>query len=102
MSNRFAIRLRHVFAIVLAVSALGALGAEPASAATTRFASPGGTTTPSACTAVASPCSLPIALGSAQAGDTLSLDAGTYDVQAIALPQVPLHGWPRTGVPVPC
>ena len=99
MSNRFAIRRRHVFAIVLAVSALGA---GPASAATTRFASPSGTTTPSACTAVASPCSLPIALGSAQAGDTLSLDAGTYDVQAIALPQVPLHGWPRTGVPVPC
>ena len=88
MSNRFArvVPIAHV---------LLAQGAVPASAATTRFASPGGVTTPSACTDAASPCSLPVALGSAQAGDTVSLGAGAYDFQAIALPQVPLH-WVAT------
>jgi hypothetical protein len=83
---------RHVVPTALLLSALGA---GSAAAATTHFASPGGTTTPSACTDVASPCSLPIAIAGAQAGDTVSLAPGTYDVQALALPQVPLR-WVAT------
>jgi hypothetical protein len=85
--------LRRHWIVPIAL-ALCTLGTESASAATTRFASPGGTTAPSACTAVASPCSLSVALGGAQAGDTLSLSAGTYDVQPLVLP-LPLH-WVAT------
>ena len=74
---------------------LSALWAGSAAAATTHFASPNGATTPSACTDVASPCSLPVALANTQAADTISLAAGTYDVQTLALPQVPLR-WVAT------
>jgi hypothetical protein len=64
-------------------------------AATTRFASPNGTSTPSNCTHIASPCSLMTALGSALADDNLSLAAGTYDVSGVPLAPVPLH-WVST------
>ena len=90
--SRFAARPRYVVPLALV---LCALWAGSAAAATTHFASPAGTTAPSACTDVASPCSLPVALGATQAQDTISLAAGTYNVQALALPQVPLH-WVAT------
>ena len=93
MINRAAAaRPRNVVPLALV---LCGLWAGSAAAATTHFASPGGTTTPSTCTDVVSPCSLPVALGSAQAGDTISLAAGTYDVQTTVLPGVPLH-WVAT------
>ena len=74
---------------------LGAGLAGPAAAATTtRFASPDGSASPSECTAMASPCTLPVALGAAQAGDTLSLAGGTYNLGRMTLPPVPLHWAP--------
>ena len=67
------------------------LASTASAAATTRFASPGGDTTGAPCTSVAAPCSLTAALGSAEAGDSLSLAAGSYDLAAVQLPAVPLH-----------
>ena len=92
MTRMSATRGRNVVPLALVLCGLWAASA---AAATTRFASPDGTTTPSSCTDVASPCSLPVALTNAQAADTISLAAGTYDVQALVLPQVPLH-WVAT------
>jgi hypothetical protein len=88
MPTRTAIRIRHVIVLALA---LCALGAGPASAATTRFASPAGSTSPSECVDASAPCALPVALAHPAAGDTISLAPGTYDMGAIVLPRVPLH-----------
>lgn len=92
MSNRFTVRLRRVVPIALALCALGAASA---SAATTRYAAPVGTTSASECTDPSTPCALPVALAHPVAGDTVSLAAGTYDVQGLVLPLVPLH-WVAT------
>jgi hypothetical protein len=81
-------------AVLLCLLFASALLAGTAAAATTRFASPDGNPSPSECTAVASPCTLVVALGSAQAGDTLSLANGTFDLARIGLPGVPLHWAP--------
>src|SRR5205085_4967341 len=81
--------------LTLALCALSVSGAASASAATTRFASPGGSTAPSACTDAAAPCVLPVALAAADGGDAISLADGTYDLAAIALPRMALH-WKAT------
>src|SRR5881275_2718178 len=95
MPKRFAIRTRHAIPLALALCALSVSGVASASAATTRFASPGGSTAPSACTDAAAPCALPVALAAAAGGDVISLADGTYDVAAIALPRMALH-WNAT------
>src|SRR3954470_16257275 len=84
--------IRHLLPIALVLCCVSVASA---SAATTRFASPAGTTTPSECTDAAAPCALPVALAKPAAGDTISLAAGTYDVKAVVLPRVPLH-WTAT------
>ena len=68
--------------------------ASAAAAATTRYASPAGLAMQSDCTDINTPCTLPVALEAARAGDTLSVTAGTYNVGRMGLPPVPLHWRP--------
>ncbi|MGE0027284.1 MAG: choice-of-anchor Q domain-containing protein [Thermoleophilia bacterium] len=82
------------FLVGLMVAAACAVAASPAAAAVTRFASPTGSATPSECTDPAAPCTLAVALAHPGAGDTISLAAGTYGMQGIALPAVPLRWAP--------
>jgi hypothetical protein len=81
-----------------AVAIAGLLSAyaatSPAAAATIRFASPTGIGNVASCTAPDAPCALSTALGAAQAGDTLSLADGNYDLTGLALPSLPLHWQP--------
>ena len=46
------------------------------------------------CTAPETPCRLQGALSAAQAGDTLGLADGNYNVKGLALPSLPLHWQP--------
>jgi hypothetical protein len=87
----------------LAAALLGCLVGASVSAAgataamTTRFVSLNGAATPSQCNDVTSPCALLVALSSVQAGDTLSLAGGTYDLDRVALPPLPLR-WTSTDI----
>ena len=83
---RLALNATLLAAVALVLGFVGS-----AAAATRRYASPNGTSTPSTCTNRAAPCSLSAALVSAQGGDDVSLAAGTYDVSGVPLPPVPLH-----------
>ncbi|HEX5925464.1 MAG TPA: choice-of-anchor Q domain-containing protein [Baekduia sp.] len=84
---------RLALALSLSAIALGVLTAGSAAAATTRYAAPTAQPKASDCTNVADPCPLTGALDQAQAGDTISLLVGTYDVPA-TLPPVPLRWEP--------
>jgi len=84
---------RLALTLTSAALALGVLTAGSAAAATTRYAAPTAQPKASDCTNVADPCPLTGALEQAQAGDTISLLVGTYDVPA-TLPAVPLRWEP--------
>ena len=71
-----------------------AAAAGSAAAPTIRYASPTGISNSLSCTAPETPCGLSMALNAAQAGDTLSLADGNYDVKGLALPSLPLHWQP--------
>src|SRR5437764_922389 len=78
-----------------AALALGAgVAGRAAAAPATRYVSLLGSASPSECTVVSSPCTLLVALGAAQAGDTLRLAGGTYNAR-VTLPPMPLH-WAAT------
>ena len=81
--SRLALALTLVVALCLA-SAAGA-------SATTRFAKPGAPPKVNDCTDRTDPCPLPSALDQAEDGDTVSLAAGTYHDNIVALPPWPLH-----------
>jgi hypothetical protein len=91
LTRRFTVSWCVAFGCMLAT---GVSIASPA-AATTRFASAAGRSTPSTCTDPASACSLPTALASAGQRDTVSLANGRYDVAAVTLPSLPLS-WVAT------
>jgi hypothetical protein len=84
---------RLALTVTSAALALGVLTAGSAAAATTRYAAPTAQPKASDCTNVADPCPLTGALDQAQAGDTISLVVGTYDVPA-TLPPVALRWEP--------
>jgi hypothetical protein len=84
------------------VALLGALlacclsTAGAASAATTRFAAPGGDVmAQNDCTTAPLPCSLSRALAASATGDAISLAPGSYDLDAVTLPAFPLN-WQAT------
>lgn len=68
--------------------------AAQAAAAVTRYVSPSGSTSPSECTDPIVPCSLVVALDHPASGDSISLASGTYDLQSVVLPPVPLTWTP--------
>ena len=85
---------RSLSIITAAALAVCVLCAGSAAAASTRYAAPTAPPKASDCTNVADPCPLSSALEQAQAGDTVSLLVGTYDVTGTALPAIPLQWVP--------
>ena len=86
----------RLFALCGALLFCGLFATSAAGAATTRFAVPGGDLmATNDCTVATAPCSLSRALAAAAAGDTISLAAGSYDLAAVALPDLPL-AWQAT------
>jgi hypothetical protein len=89
---------RQRLLILCAVAITGLLSTyaatSPAAAPTIRYASPTGISKTVSCTAPDAPCSLSMAVKAAQAGDTLSLAEGSYDLKGLALPSLPLHWQP--------
>jgi hypothetical protein len=86
-------RSLRLFVLCCALALFAATAGE-AAAATIRYASPAGLAMQSECTDSATPCTLPVALQAAAAGDTLSLANGSYNVGRMALPPIPLHWVP--------
>ena len=70
---------------------IAGIAAETATADTTQFASPAGSSTPGQCTDVTKPCSLQAALTSVEKIGTVSLAPGKYDMERVTLPAGRLH-----------
>jgi hypothetical protein len=88
--------------VLFSMTLLVLLAVPPAADAARRYASPTGSTT-AACTAAA-PCTLPVAVNSAAAGDEVVVTPGTYSLTKELTPrgELDIHGdrnfaWPRRG-----